>query len=166
MVQLTTELNDDNRIAELTTAFGEEGLAYLIENYGAPDRVTAIEFVSGRPVMIGDCPCAGSNCRGAWGWVYETRDLNMAGHRGSLKAKPCSHMPTTHFDPDTGEFGVPTPYGMDDSMFHKFRSSNWGKGAGAGMQGQFLKANLASAEGQEKRTGLYVDHDPTKEASE
>jgi hypothetical protein len=34
------------------------------------------------------------------------------------------------------------------------------------MQGQFLKANLASAEGREKKTGLYVDHDPTKEASE
>ena len=55
------QLNNENRIAELTLAFGEEGLAYLIENYGAPDRVTAIEFVQGRPVMIGDCPCAGSD---------------------------------------------------------------------------------------------------------
>jgi len=149
-VQEIIELNDDNRMEILMDKFGAEALNIVIEIYGEPTRVMGIAMLDGRPVMLGDCACGGSSCRANWGWVWKARDLDMTGHRGSLKAVPCEHASATIFDPNVGML-YPAPYGQDPEEFYRFQRPHWGDVDKIGLQ-NFMNANVASAE-QGRRTG-------------
>ena len=124
--------------------------AVVREHFGEPTRVLGIAFVDGRSVMLGDCPCRGASCRGAWGWTYKARDLNMSGHRGSLKAEPCESMPKRVFVPTTGEWMVEAPYGMNPEEFYRFQREEWGDVDEKGLA-DFMSANLAIAENKQNK---------------
>ncbi len=153
-VQNITDLNDDNRLDAIADAYGAEGLAYLIENHGLPNRVLGIVAIDGRVAMLGDCACRGAKCRGAWGWVWNARDLNMSGHRGSLKASPCEDAVATVFTPENG-FMYAAPYGMDAEQFYRFQRPHWGDADKIGLQ-NFLAANIATAEQGRGGSGDWV----------
>ena len=144
-VQTEIDLHDDNRMAELTKHFGEDAVEYLLEHFGEPTRVMGIAVIDDRPVMLGDCPCKGGGCRAAWGWVYNARDLNMQGHRGSLTASPCPHAIASIFDATTGEMIHPAPYGQNAEQFYRFQKEEWGDVDKIGLQ-NFMQANLATTE--------------------
>jgi len=153
-----SEFNIDERNEILTEAFmvqdeqnGNQWVdthAVVREHFGEPTRVLGIAYVDGRPIMLGDCPCRGASCRGAWGWVYETRDLNMSGHRGSLKAQPCDSMPKRIFVPTTGEWMVEAPYGMNPEEHYRFQRDEWGDVDKVGLA-DFMAANLAISENRQ-----------------
>ena len=149
-VQEVIDLNDENRMDVLADHFGAEALNHLIEMYGEPTRAMGLAMVDGRAIILGDCACRGAKCRAAWGWVWNARDLNMHGHRGSLWAKPCESAVATVFTPENG-FMFPAPWGMDEEEFYRFQRKDWGDVDKIGLQ-NFMDANVASAE-QGRRTG-------------
>ena len=152
IIDLSDETIED-RVMILTEAFtvqdddGEWVDAYSVirDMFGEPTRVLGIAYIDGRPIMLGDCPCRGEHCRGAWGWSYAARDLNMSGHRGSLVANPCSSMPKRTFVPTTGEFMTEAPYGMNPEEYYRFQREEWGDVDDKGLA-DFMSANLAIAE--------------------
>ena len=155
-----SEFSIDERNEILTEAFmvqdeqnGNQWVdahAVVRENFGEPTRVLGIAFVDARPIMLGDCPCRGASCRAAWGWIYTGRDLNMTGHRGSLKAEPCAYMPKTIFSPATGEWLTQAPYGMNPEEYYRFQRKEWGDVDKAGLA-DFMAANLAIAENRQTK---------------
>ena len=154
-VQNIIDLNDDNRLDVLADAFGAEALAYLIEEHGLPNRVLGVAMIDGRAVMLGDCACRGAKCRASWGWIWNARDLNMSGHRGSLKASPCEDAVASVFTPENG-FMYAAPYGMDAEQFYRFQRPHWGDADKIGLQ-NFLAANIATAEGRGVSGDWVVD---------
>ena len=84
----------------------------------------------GLPVVfaVGDCPCGGDQCREGWGWEFKARDLNMAGHRGSLWAVACPSNDKVVFDPVTGEINAPPPMGVNAEEWNsgRYKKSEWG----------------------------------------
>lgn len=157
IIDLSDETIED-RVMILTEAFmvqdddGEWVDAYSVirDMFGEPTRVLGIAYVDGRPIMLGDCPCRGASCRGAWGWSYATRDLNMSGHRGSLVAQPCGLMPKRTFVPTTGEFMTEAPYGMNPEEYYRFQREEWGDVDEKGLA-DFMSANLAIAENRQNK---------------
>lgn len=149
-VQEIIDCDDDNRMDILADKFGAEVMAVIIEQFGMPDRVQGVAMIDGRAVMLGDCPCKGEKCRAAWGWEWVARDLNMSGHRGSLKAEPCKDFERTLFNTTLGEFQYRAPYGMDAEQFYRFQRNEWGDVDKAGLR-DFMSANLAIAEGRKSK---------------
>ena len=158
-------LNDENRIEQLKEHFGETGVNMMIELYGEPTRVGGIAVGTLKDgkvnmMMLGDCPCGGAKCRGAWGWMQKGRDLDMAGHRGSLKSVVCSSFVPRLFDPVLGEMICEAPYGMNQEHFYRFQRAHWGDASKQGLR-DFLASNLAIAEGKTKSSWT-----PDEEASQ
>jgi len=143
-VQQVIDLNDENRMDILMDKFGAEALNIVIEIYGEPTRVMGIAMLDGRAVMLGDCACMGAKCRANWGWVWKARDLDMTGHRGSLKAVPCEDAQATIFDPSVGML-YPAPYGQDPEQFYRFQRPHWGDVDKIGLA-NFMNANVSTAE--------------------
>ena len=98
--------------------------------------------------MLGDCPCKGSKCRAAWGAVWVARDLDMVGHRGSLKTQPCESMPATEFDPATGNFLRPVPLGMNPDEWYRYERAHWGDVNKKDLA-EFMNASVATGEGRQ-----------------
>ena len=99
-----------------------------------------------RVVVIGDCPCGGKSCRAGWQWIYAARDLDMAGHRGSLRAVACKEAPVI-FDAKTGDSLPIAPMGMNAEEWSRYHTSSWGNVTQ--LDAQMLSAfNLATAEGK------------------
>lgn len=151
-VQQVIDVDDTDRDAVLAEHFPPESLEgqavkVVVELYGADPlkRVQAIAYMDGRPVLLGDCPCKGEKCRAAWGAVWNTRDLDMVGHRGSMKTTPCPSMPATEFDPATGKFLRPVPLGMNPDEWYRYERAHWGDANKADLA-NFMNANVASAE--------------------
>ena len=146
-VQEIIDCNDDNRMDVLADKFGAEVIALLIESEGEEqiNRVQGIAMLDGRPVMLGDCPCKGANCRAAWGAVWTAQDLNMSGHRGSLKTEPCGAMPASRFDAQSGMFLRPVPLGMNPDNWYRFERAHWGDADRVGLA-NFMNANVATTE--------------------
>ena len=143
-VQEIIDLNEDNRMDVLMDKFGAEALGFVIEMYGLPTRVLGIAMLDGRAIMLGDCSCRGADCRAAWGWTWKARDLDMTGHRGSLKAQPCSSAKATVFDPTIGML-YPAPYGQDPEEFYRFQRPHWGDADKIGLA-NFMNANVSTTE--------------------
>lgn len=154
-VQQVIDVDDTDRDAVLAEHMGADALTALATLYGEEpiQRVQGIALMDGRPVMLGDCPCKGSNCRAAWGAVWKARDLDMTGHRGSLKTEPCGHMPATKFDPTTGKFLRPVPLGMNPDEWYRYERAHWGDADKKDLA-EFMNASVASGEG--KKSGDWV----------
>jgi hypothetical protein len=155
------ELSDEtiaDRVMILTEAMmiqdqdGEWVDAYAIirDMFGEPTRVLGIAYMDGRAIMLGDCPCRGADCRSAWGWVHNSRDLNMTGHRGSQISTPCPSMPKRTFVPTTGEFMTEAPYGMNPEEYYRYQREEWGDVDKKGLA-DFMSANLAIAENRKSK---------------
>ena len=154
-VQQVIDVDDTDRDAVIAEHFPAEALSVLTELYGEEPikRVQAIALMDGRPTMLGDCPCKGSTCRAAWGAVWNTRDLDMTGHRGSMKTTPCPSMPATKFDPTTGKFIRPAPLGMNPDEWYRYERAHWGD-ANKKDLAEFMNASVASGEG--RKSGDWV----------
>lgn len=159
-VQQVIDVDDTDRDAVLAEQFPPESLEgqslkVVVELYGAEPlkRVQAIALMDGRPVLLGDCPCKGSKCRAAWGAVWNARDLDMTGHRGSLKTTPCDSMPATKFDPTTGKFLRPAPFGMNPDEWYRYERAHWGDADKKDLA-EFMNASVASGEG--RKSGDWV----------
>ncbi len=146
-VQQVIDVDNTDRDAVLAEHMGADALTALATLYGEEpiQRVQGIAFVDGRPIMLGDCPCKGEKCRAAWGVSWVARDLDMVGHRGSLKSQPCESMPATEFDPATGKFLRPVPLGMNPDEWYRYERAHWGDANKADLA-NFMNANVASAE--------------------
>lgn len=153
-VQQVIDLNDENRMDILMDKFGAEALGLVIEMFGEPTRVKGVAMVDGRAVMLGDCACMGAKCRANWGWVWKARDLDMTGHRGSLKAVPCEDATPTIFDPNHGML-YPAPYGQNPEEFYRFQRPHWGDTDKIGLE-NFMNANVATTEGGRRSGGDWV----------
>ncbi len=149
-IQQVIDVDDTDRNQVLAEHVGADALLALATLYGADPlkRVQAIALMDERPVMLGDCPCKGSKCRAAWGAVWVARDLDMTGHRGSLKAEPCPSMPATEFDPTTGKFLRPVPLGMNPDEWYRYERAHWGD-ANKEDLAEFMNASVASGEGRQ-----------------
>lgn len=154
-VEEIIDLDDNNRMDVLMDKFGAEALNCVIELYGEPTRVMGIAMLDGRAIMLGDCPCMGAHCRAAWGWEWKARDLDMTGHRGSLKANPCMDAKATIFDPTVGML-YPAPYGQDPEEFYRFQRPHWGDADKIGLA-NFMNANVATTEGRGVSGDWVVD---------
>lgn len=154
-VQHIIDVDDEDRDDVLLEWFGQAEIVAIATLYGEEpiQRVQGIAFVDGRPIMLGDCPCKGSNCRAAWGVEWVARDLDMVGHRGSLKAQPCQSMPATLFDPATGKFLRPVPLGMNPDEWYRYERAHWGD-ANKEDLANFMNASVATSE--EKQSGDWV----------
>lgn len=78
----------------------------------------------------GDCPCGGDVCPSAFGWVWKSSDLGNSMHRGKMWAEVCPSWDTDErvWNGESGEFVAaepPTPPGMDEENFHRFRQKVW-----------------------------------------
>jgi len=154
-VQQVIDVDDTDRNQVLAEHVGADALMALATLYGDEpiQRVQGIAFVEGRPIMLGDCPCKGAKCRAAWGAVWVARDLDMTGHRGSLKATPCDYMPATRFDPSTGKMHHPVPLGMNPDDWYRYERAHWGDVNKKDLA-EFMNASVASGEG--KKSGDWV----------
>ncbi len=154
-VQQVIDVDDTDRNQVLAEHMGADALMALAELYGPEpiQRVQGIALMDGRPIMLGDCPCKGADCRSAWGATWVARDLDMAGHRGSLKAQPCSSMKATRFDPSTGKMHYPVPLGMNPADWYRYERAHWGD-ANKKDLAEFMNASVASGEG--KKIGDWV----------
>lgn len=163
-VQFVLDVNDDNREHMFRTYCDGDWDEFESkpDDYGTGHhRIQGLAFMDHLVIPLGDCPCKGSKCRAAWGWVYDARDLNMRGHRGSLTAAPCESMPT-QFNPATGEQTTPPPMGVAPARWDMFQRQQWGETAGLE---DFLLANLITAENKTSKH-WQLDADPSEEASQ
>ena len=88
-------------------------------------------------------------CRHGWGWKWVARDLNMTGHRGSLKAIPCPSGKTAKtLDVETGEMILLAPFAMNPDNFYRFQRAEWGDVSRADAK-DLAEFNLAISEGRD-----------------
>jgi len=126
-----TEMGEEERKRSINEAFGEDVYDILAALDGDINRTTAVvnyeadETGLARAVLIGDCGCKGALCRSAWGWIWKARDLDMTGHRGSLKAVPCEKAVKT-LDVETGKMMALAPFAMNPDEFYRFQRAEWG----------------------------------------
>ena len=149
-----TELTEAQRKAAINEAYGEPVYDFLVElNGDTISRATAVVNYEhdevndvARASLIGDCGCGGSSCREGWGWIWDARDLNMLGHRGSLKVRPCDKVVCV-FNAETGELEPLAPFGMNPDEFYRFERAEWGDVSSEDAQ-NLSAFNLAISEGK------------------
>ena len=85
----------------------------------------------GKVLDAGDCPCGGSECSGAFGWLWKSSDLGHTNHRGKMWAVVCPKWDKTETAWDTvqGKFAErradpPPPPGIEGD-FNRFRKYDW-----------------------------------------
>ncbi|MBT4407360.1 MAG: hypothetical protein HOC79_05740 [Euryarchaeota archaeon] len=147
-------LNEDERKIAIEEAFGEPVYDLLAQQEGDINRATAVvnyppdDTGLARAVLWGDCECDGL-CRQGWGWVWKAIDLNMTGHRGSLKAEPCVGA-KKELNTETGELLTLAPFGMEADQFYRFQRAEWGDVSRADAI-ELSQFNLATAEGKKNQ---------------
>mgnify|MGYP007061954917 FL=1 len=154
---ILTGMDEAQRKVAIEEAYGEAVYELLAMQQGDINRATAVVNYTpddtglARASLIGDCACVnheskGMSCRHGWGWVWKARDLNMTGHRGSLKAEPC-HGAKKFLDVETGKMIAHAPFAMNPDEFYRFQRSEWGDVSRLDAI-ELSQFNLATAEGQ------------------
>jgi len=110
----------------------------------------------------GECPCNGDNCSGAFGWVWNTRDLGHTNHRGKMWATICPSWNKTEmaWNTETGEFAEqrvePAPPPGIEGDFNRYRQHNWDNVKQSQMD---LKMNNMHERGTGADIGTHKDHE-------
>ena len=147
-----TEMSQEERKKSINEAFGEEVYDLLAAQDGDINRTTAVvnyeadETGLARAVLIGDCECGGTTCRSGWGWIWKARDLDMTGHRGSLKAVPCDGAKKALIV-ETGKMMVLAPFAMNPDQFYRFQRAEWGDVSRQDAK-ELAAFSMATTEGQ------------------
>lgn len=156
---ILTGMNEEQRRVAIEVAFGEPCYDLLASQEGDINRATAVvnyqpdDTGLARAVLIGDCGCVNHQtksmtCRHGWGWEWKARDLNMTGHRGSLKAVPCPSGKTAKvLDVDTGKMIMLAPFAMNQDNFYRFQRAEWGD-VSRGDAKDLAAFNMAVSEGK------------------
>ena len=156
---ILTGMTEEERKVAIEEAFGEPCYDLLASQEGDINRATAVvnyepdDTGLARAVLIGDCGCVNHQtksmeCRHGWGWKWVARDLNMTGHRGSLKAIPCPSGKTAKtLDVETGEMILLAPFAMNQDNFYRFQRAEWGDVSRADAR-DLADFNLAVSEGR------------------
>ena len=154
---ILTGMNEAQRKVAIEEAYGEPVYDLLAMQQGDINRATAVVNYTpddtglARASLIGDCACVNHEtkamtCRGGWGWKWVARDLNMTGHRGSLKAVACDGA-TKFLDIETGNMMTNAPFAMNPEEFYRFQRAEWGDVSRLDAI-ELSSFNLATAEGQ------------------
>jgi len=157
---ILTGMNEEERKVAIEEAYDEPCYDLLASQQGDINRATAVvnyppdDTGLPRVTLIGDCGCVNHHtkshqCRDGWGWKWVARDLNMTGHRGSLKAIPCESGKTAKtLDVETGEMILLVPFTMNPDNFYRFQRAEWGDVSRADAK-DLAEFNLAVSEGRD-----------------